>query len=217
MEQAHDPEQQIAERYFLGELDDAQAEAFEAHYFECATCAQSVVETQMMFDGGRQLVPDPKPVPVPMPVPAPTPLPLPWTWQQWTPMAAAAMLAFVLLLIIPKPSRQQQIVHSPEPRRVEFSLNRTEVTPALTFKTGEPILLEVFAPQEASEGDEAVIRSAETQELIPPAKTLTPEQFKGPFFLQPSALPAGRYEVVIERADGNRRTRIATQSFEVRR
>jgi len=217
MEQAHDPDQQIAERYFLGELDDAQAEAFEAHYFECSTCAQSVVETQMLFDGGRQVVhPDPKPVP--LPVPAPTPLPLPWTWQQWAPLAAAAMLAVVVgLQIIPPPSQQQPVVHNPEPRRVEFSLNRAEVTKGLTFASGEPIFLLVTVPQEASVGDEAVIRNTETQELIPPATRLTLEKTEGPFFLQPDALPAGRYEVVIERADGNRRTRIATQSFEVRR
>lgn len=108
-------------------------------------------------------------------------------------------------------------VYSPEPRRVEFSLNRTEVTPALTFKAGEPIMLEVIAPQDASEGDEAVIRNAETQELIPPATTLTQNHLEDSFFLQPRALPAGRYEVAVERADGNRRARIATKPFEVRR
>lgn len=217
MEQAHDPEQQIAERYFLGELDDAQAEAFEAHYFECARCAEYVTETQMMFDAGREVLrTDPTPAPVPVPVPPPAPLP--WRWQQWAPLAAAATLAVVVgIQNIPGPSQQQAKVYNPEPRTVEFSLNRAEVTKDLTFSAGEPILISIIAPQEASVGDEVVIRNAETRELIPPATKLTLEKTDGPFFLQPDELPAGRYEVVIERADGNRRTRIATKPFEVRR
>ncbi|HYK00208.1 MAG TPA: zf-HC2 domain-containing protein [Thermoanaerobaculia bacterium] len=216
-EQAHDPEQQIAERYFLGELDDAQAEAFEAHYFECASCAEYVVETQMLLDGGRQVVYGPAPKPAPQPAPDPLPAPLPWRPRQWMQLAAAAILAVVLLQAIPRTPEQQPGVSSPESQKVEFSLNRAEVTNALTFQAGDPILFEVLVPQEASVGDEVVIRHAETQKLIPPAIKLTPEQSESPFFLVPSALPAGRYEVAIERADGNRRTRIATQSFEVRR
>ena len=33
---------QMVERYFLGELKDEQRDAFEEHYFECATCAEDV-------------------------------------------------------------------------------------------------------------------------------------------------------------------------------
>jgi hypothetical protein len=219
MEQAHDPEQQIAERYFLGELDDAQAEAFEAHYFDCPRCAEYVVETQMMFDAGREVLRT-DPIPAPVPVPVPPPAPLPWRWQQWAPLAAAAVLAVVVgVQNIAGPPQQEAKVFNPEPGHVQFSLDRAEVTKNLTFVAGEPIILLVTAPQEASVGDEVVIRNAETQEVIPSATdpTLTLEKTESPFLLQPSALPAGRYEVVIERTDGNRRERIATQPFEVRR
>ena len=216
MEQAHDPDQQLAERYFLGQLTDAEAEAFEAHYFDCARCAAYVREEQMLLDGLREVARRKKVAPAQV---------VDFRERtkarfQWMPAAAAAMLVTAIgLTVIPlrRATVEAPHVYSPDPRKVEFSLNRTKVTPELTFKAGEPIMLEVYAPQDASEGDEAVIRNAETQELIPPATTLTQDHLEDAFFLLPRALPAGRYEVVIERADGNRRARIATKPFEVRR
>ena len=222
MTQAHDPDQQIAERYFLGELTDAEAEAFEAHYFECPGCAEYVVEEQMLFDAGRAVAREQKPEPVPAPVavPAARPLPAAWRWRQWVPAAAAAMLLFTngLTFVMRSPVGQQVSIQRVEPKTVKFSLNRAE-TDALTFKVGEVILFEVVIPEKASEGDQAGIRNAETNELMASAITLTQADIEdeGPFLLQPRALPAGRYQVVIERVDGNRRTRIATQPFEVRR
>ena len=215
MEQAHDPDQQLAERYFLGQLTDAEAEAFEAHYFDCARCAAYVREEQMLLEGLREVARRKQVAPAQV---------VDFRERkkarfQWMPAAAAAMLVTAIGLTVMRGPAAVEAPHvySPDPRKVEFSLNRTKVTPDLTFKTGEPIMLEVYAPQDASEGDEAVIRNAETQELIPPAKTLTEEHLEDSFFLLPRALPAGRYEVVIERADGNRRARIATKPFEVRR
>ena len=37
------------ERYFLQEMNDAEAEAFEAHYFDCRSCAQDVGETDTIL------------------------------------------------------------------------------------------------------------------------------------------------------------------------
>jgi anti-sigma factor RsiW len=211
MEQAHDPAQQLAERYFLGELTDTEAEAFEAHYFDCASCAEYVRETQMLFDVGRAVAHANKGAPV-IQIDE-----VRRRRRQWIPAAVAAML--VIAVAVPLwiwPPAPEPSVESLEPRRVEFSPSRAE-TDALVFKAGEPILLEIAAPEEALEGDQAGIRNAETHDLIAPALTLTQAKVDGPFLLQPRELPAGRYEVVIERVDGNRPTLIATQPFEVRR
>src|SRR5688500_7777000 len=42
---------QAAERYLLNELGDADRDAFEDHYFSCATCAEDVKIGAQMKDG----------------------------------------------------------------------------------------------------------------------------------------------------------------------
>jgi hypothetical protein len=233
MEQAHDPDQQIAERYFLDELTTAEAEAFEVHYFDCASCAEYVREEQMLFDLGRKIAretqdagdfparlhpvatPDSAPLPASS---APLPAPLPWpSWRQWVPAAAAAMLVIVVLGPFTRRPEPRPFVYSPNQVMVEFSPNRAQAAEAPIFRFGEPISLSVIAPPDTEAGDRAVVRTADTQELIPGGRELAQADISEPFVLQPSALPAGRYEVVIERADGNRRTRIAALPFEVRK
>ena len=44
---------QAAERYLLNELADADRDAFEDHYFSCATCAEDVKSGTQMRDGVR--------------------------------------------------------------------------------------------------------------------------------------------------------------------
>lgn len=40
-----------AERYLLGEMTEAERQAFEAHYFECETCADDLRAGNLMRDG----------------------------------------------------------------------------------------------------------------------------------------------------------------------
>jgi hypothetical protein len=40
-----------AERYLLGEMTEAERQAFEAHYFECPTCADDLRAGSLMRDG----------------------------------------------------------------------------------------------------------------------------------------------------------------------
>lgn len=46
-------ETQAAERYLLGELDDAQREAFEEHFFDCPVCAMEVRDTAAFVDSAK--------------------------------------------------------------------------------------------------------------------------------------------------------------------
>src|SRR5262245_33586234 len=51
MEHREAVEMMASERYLLGEMDDAQRDAFEAHFFSCAECAADVREGAVMRDG----------------------------------------------------------------------------------------------------------------------------------------------------------------------
>jgi hypothetical protein len=44
----------LVERYLLGEMADAERNAFEEHYFACAICAQDVVTTVKFVDNARR-------------------------------------------------------------------------------------------------------------------------------------------------------------------
>lgn len=46
-------ETMAAERYWLGEMTEAEQQAFEAHYFDCAECADGVRADLRMTDGVR--------------------------------------------------------------------------------------------------------------------------------------------------------------------
>jgi hypothetical protein len=48
----------MTERYLLGELVDAEREAFEEHYFECAACAEDVKAAAAVVDGVREGSPE---------------------------------------------------------------------------------------------------------------------------------------------------------------
>jgi len=75
------------ERYLLGEMNEAETESFELHYFECAACAVEV-ETGTIFKENVQAAfayaPEPPPA-------------VPW-WRQWS-FAAPAFAALVLAVV----------------------------------------------------------------------------------------------------------------------
>lgn len=61
----------LTEKYVLGELEDAEREAFEAHFFGCAACAEDVKAAAALADGIRSR---PRPRPARRPVFWPMPL-----------------------------------------------------------------------------------------------------------------------------------------------
>jgi anti-sigma factor RsiW len=84
-----------AEGYLLGDLSDAEADAFERHYFDCRVCADTIRAGIAMFATGREVA---KETPVPEPLLAPLPAPLPFIKRapQWLSVAASAVLAFFI-------------------------------------------------------------------------------------------------------------------------
>ena len=98
-----------AERYLLGEMDERDQLDFEAHYFECAECAEDVRIGVQLQDGVREAETGRPSTVVPFPPPAAQPLvsaPAASRWRTtFAPLAAAAALALVAgyqaLVVIP--------------------------------------------------------------------------------------------------------------------
>ena len=59
MDHAEAVQTNATERYLLGELNAAEVDAFEEHYFDCMSCADDVRTGVQLLDGGRQLVREP--------------------------------------------------------------------------------------------------------------------------------------------------------------
>ena len=84
-------ETMAAERYWLGEMTEAEQQAFEAHYFDCAECADGVRADLRMTDGVRAAGAEARTT-----APA-APAPIAGRWKSsLIPLAAAAVLALVV-------------------------------------------------------------------------------------------------------------------------
>ena len=67
MDHAEATNTQVTERYLLGDLNAAEADAFEEHFFDCVECADELRVGMRVLSGGRELareaaVPDEAPV-----------------------------------------------------------------------------------------------------------------------------------------------------------
>jgi anti-sigma factor RsiW len=47
-----------AEKYLLGELPNSQREEYEEHYFDCADCAEDIMDAVAFIEGARQVFRD---------------------------------------------------------------------------------------------------------------------------------------------------------------
>lgn len=97
MEHAEAFETNAPDRYLLGQLSAAEADAFEEHYFDCTTCAEEVRLGMSFLEAGRRLVREPR-EPAAPPAPAAPVVPIDSHPRhrgfRWIPAAAvAAMLA----------------------------------------------------------------------------------------------------------------------------
>ena len=89
-------ESNASDRYALNMLSAAEVDAFEEHYFDCATCAEDVRLGMSLMDGGRRLVRETEAAPA---APAPNVVPIDShprrKFLAWIPAAAAAALLVV--------------------------------------------------------------------------------------------------------------------------
>lgn len=217
MEQAHKPDERLAERYFLGELTDDEAEAYEAHYFDCPRCAEYVVEELAMLESGRAVALEQNRIAPVADIAAARK-----RKREWLPLAVAAALVIAvgtpLLLRGPaQPEYATFTIPGAQVPALRFSLDRGEAAQLHAVKADAPIL-QITVPNIDALRVDLVVRNAATKAVMHGPERLTDEKLSSSFLLVLSPLPAGTYEVVIEgvREDGNRST-IASEKFEVRR
>lgn len=212
------------ERYTLEEMDDAEREAFEEHYFGCIICAKAVKTLDRMFRVGKEVAQElaieedaevleerAKNSGV-----VPFPQPRRRTVPAWAAAASVMLLAgstaYNELVRIPRIMQMQA-----PPAVEQLAFDRTSiVNPPLTSAMrddGEPMkapadrLLIQPVPIEHEDqfvGYACKVRRSDGKILQ--SVPIIPEQTSETVFVALRPLPAGVYDVVIEgvRKDGNR-------------
>jgi hypothetical protein len=132
-----------AEPYLLGELSDTQRQAFEAHYFECASCGEEVKTMAAFLEGARATLTAPGPAPS-APHVAPSA-----RFRRW-PGAALGLAAAAALAVL---AGYQALVEIPALRR-EVALRE------------RPRALAVTVLRPASRGSSPVVKAAADQPFI---------------------------------------------------
>jgi hypothetical protein len=108
-------QQNLAEKYLLSELDEADREEFELHFFSCSDCAADLRDGALFIESGRTSIHAPL-----------LPEPVPSFWERWFPVAARPTLAFMTAALVlvsgaslyQLTTLRQQIAGYQEPRQV---------------------------------------------------------------------------------------------------
>jgi hypothetical protein len=217
MEMKHNEAQQqeAVERYLLNEMSDAEAEMFEAHFFDCAICAEEVrAGTRMMAagqvvarqesKGGADVVPFPF----------------------FKYLATAATMVFALLSgnaylrVIPQLQHQvavatrpsMDVVVPPEPLQIAARGEKE-----IPLAAGKPVSLPLVVPPDL---DKKIVRyDFEVRKVdgtfrLKDTASPTPDQSNLNVLL--GSLPAGSYVLTIRGvAEGNRTENVTTYFLKV--
>lgn len=214
MEHEHAVESQLAEQYLLGELSDADAEAFEAHYFDCRVCAADVRDGLRLLDGGRELARRDTARVVPI---------AGRRRQRWLQAAAAVVVlvgATSIAVVAGRDAAPSMEVAQPlsllmsEARGADAS---DVVANEVTLRPDEPLVIYVDIPADASYPQyELRVRGGGSGDLA--STRVSAEQARNTVNVLLRDLQPGTYEVVVEGVgDSGRRTAVATDQFTVRR
>lgn len=87
---------QAAEKYLLGELNHAQRDEYEQHYFDCAACAEELKATVAFMESAKQVVREP----APQPVDNTATIPARAGWFAWLRPAFAVPVFAALVLLV---------------------------------------------------------------------------------------------------------------------
>jgi hypothetical protein len=151
----HDELPEMAtERYLMNELSEADRDAFEAHFYDCAVCA-----TQVRAGFALRHAIDDMEYPKPVPLPSPAPQPQAQVHQirsrfnpnQWMPIAASFLVAVFGMYLLAVQPMQRLIAQQSRPavaHAVDLRVVRSE-DPTPVDNSNGPSVLNV-----AIEGDD---------------------------------------------------------------
>jgi len=190
-----------AERYVLGELQDAEREQFEEHFFGCPECAQDVRDLATITDGAREWLREPRKAAPKQKAPAPAGL---WGWLRLSPSyAMAGALAASLLAGVTGYAGYEvaQLRGGIRPQAVDSFLlrpeTRGEAAEIPVHRIGSFLLFEADVPGATGEVQWDLARAG-SQKLIEHQSAPAPQQgasFK--VLLPASVLPPGDYTLTV--------------------
>lgn len=98
------------ERYTLDEMEPAERNAFEEHFFDCSFCADDVIDSAKIAAGARR-----EALHVPVPVPMPMPMPRRSNWWAVAASIFAVGLGYQSFWVVPHlKSTQTQVIQVAE-------------------------------------------------------------------------------------------------------
>lgn len=189
-------ESNAAEGYLLGDLSEAERDAFEEHYFDCRVCSDTIRAGAAMFAAGREVVKSPKPNVIQFPV----------KWFN------AKLVAAALAVVVGMQSYAIYLLRRPLPLMAALepdifitgTMRAGESKPHLVqFHGSEGVKITVTVPSDTVYASYRLdLRDASGKSVSVTQMTIEGDELH--FLLRP--LPAGRYELRIEgvQKDGNR-------------
>ncbi|HEX8170053.1 MAG TPA: zf-HC2 domain-containing protein [Thermoanaerobaculia bacterium] len=199
----------VPERYLLGELSAEDAEAYEAHAFECEECAAVLRAGARLMDGGRRVAAERRNV---VSIDAPRRRTMRWMWL--APVAAALAVAVLLIprgasrLTTAEFGRASDTLLTGEMRGPEDApvvhVSDDAATELQFDIPADPQYVRYDAALHGPRGD------------VVGQRTITPQEAQSSIPLLLRALPAGSYVLTVAgvRKDGNR-TALVSRRFNV--
>jgi hypothetical protein len=223
MEHTEAIETNASDRYALGQLSAAEADAFEEHYFDCADCAEDVRLGMTIMEGGRRLVREAE-EPVEAPLAPVVPIDSRPRWGKWIPAAAAAALMAIpinIALLMRMQSAAPQVVQvaaPPDPAKALVTAQFLELAPrgVSPLITADTMYFNVDT--------EPRYENYEVQVLDTAGKVVSKEQYPSkvveeqPLSVDTRVLRPGNYQLVIFGTEpAGQSTRITRTGFIVKR
>jgi len=187
-------EMMAAERYILGELEPAERDAFEEHFFDCTVCADDIRDSTKFAAGVRTSD-------------AKVKVPAAGRFNWWAAAASlfAALLGYQSLVVVPRmaetrDAREQSARVLMSPQQLNAESRGSSVTPVLV-RPDEPALLEIPFTAATPGPHRGEIRDAHGAQVgkafdVPETGELVP------LFVPAGTLHSGNYSLVIRGAGG---------------
>lgn len=188
-----------AERYLLGELTEAEREAYEEHYFDCADCAEEVLYGSEFMQIAREVCAAERDGRQPETGPTPA-----WRsrWFRPAAMAACGLLAAGLGVGIYQNFRTGQALKENESAQIVSSTFTLALTRSRSIEDGpvpanQPVRLRFAIPPDHYQAYRSVVVGPSGEEKFP--RVIRAEEISAPVDLRLAArsLQPGDYAVVI--------------------
>jgi Putative zinc-finger len=192
---------EATERYLLGELDEAQRDAFEAHFFECRECAESVRAGAAFVAASRSALH------APVALPPRTVAVTGWgSFAAFAGLAAAlCLVAYQGLVVIPRLQSEVQALGSLRAVPSRFLTVSRGEAPTVTVSNADRQLVLVLSQsfETPFPSYRCELRDASDRVILTGTLTPRPGADELEVLLPLAGLPSGSYTLVVEGLGGS--------------